>query len=287
MAGPRGPIHSVAMDTQTITQSLAYISWVLLLGIGLGALALVVLLRQSTDATKGFLGFTAICAGLAGLLVFFIDGSLPDPAQLEIQAAPDLDTARSGAIGLFTALSFVAGVRMLRGHRALLGGVTGVLAGVLAMALASLGWAGGPVEGVPLLVHMLALAAVTGGSVAAVILAHWYLVTPRISEDPLVLTTRLLAGALGVQLLLFGAWVATGIPSGPPFGALTGANAVLVWLRLIVGIVFPLVLAVMAYRTALTRSMESATGLLYIELTLVLASTIVAAGLALGTGLLV
>jgi hypothetical protein len=33
--------------------------------------------------------------------------------------------------------------------------------------------------------------------------------------------------------------------------------------------------------------MESATGLLYIELTLVLASTIVAAGLAVGTGLLV
>src|SRR3712207_8305534 len=60
-------------------------------------------------------------------------------------------------------------------------------------------------------------------------------------------------------------WVAPGIPSGPPFGALTGSNAVLVWLRLTVGIVFPLVLAVMAYRTALTRSMESATGLLRSE----------------------
>ena len=80
---------------------------------------------------------------------------------------------------------------------------------------------------------------------------------------------------------------ATGIPSGTPFGALTGSNAALVWLRLVVGIIFPLVLAMMAYRTALTRSMESATGLLYIELTLVLASTIVAAGLAVGTGLLV
>ncbi len=43
----------------------------------------------------------------------------------------------------------------------------------------------------------------------------------------------------------------------------------------------------MAWRTALTRSMESATGLLYIELALVMASTIVAAGLAVGEGLLV
>jgi hypothetical protein len=43
----------------------------------------------------------------------------------------------------------------------------------------------------------------------------------------------------------------------------------------------------MAWRTAITRSMESATGLLYIEFALVLASTIVAAGLFFGEGLLV
>lgn len=275
------------MDTQTITQSLAYISWVLMLGIGLGSLALVVLLRQTTDATKGFLGFTAFCAGIAGALATLIDTSLPVPASLDIQAAPDLDAPRATAIGIFTVLAFVTGIRMSRGHRALVPGVLGVVAGVIAQALAAFGWAGGPVPGVPLLVQLLALSAVTGGSVAAVILAHWYLVTPRISETPLILTTRLLAWALGIQLLLFAAWVAIGLPSGPPFGALTGSNAVLVWLRLTVGIIFPLVLAVMAYRTALTRSMESATGLLYIELTLVLASTIVAAGLAMGTGLLV
>lgn len=275
------------MDTQTITQSLAYISWVLLLGIGLGALALVVLLRWSTDATKGFVGFTAICAGLAGLLVWFIDDSLPDPARLHIHAARELDGPRAVAIGSFTVLASAAGIRMLRGHRALVMGVGGVLAGVVAMALGAIGWAGGAADGVPLLVQLLALSAVTGGSVAAVILAHWYLTTPRVSEVPLVLTTRLLSGALALQLLLFLVWVATGIPSGPAFGALTGSNAALVWLRLVVGIIFPLVLAVMAHRTSLTRSMESATGLLYIELTLVLASTIVAAGLAVGTGSLV
>jgi hypothetical protein len=166
-------------------------------------------------------------------------------------------------------------------------GVAGVACGVIAEAIAALGWAGGTLLGIPLLVQLLAISAATGGSVAAVILAHWYLVTPRISELPLVLTTRLIAGALGVQLLLFLVWVATGIPSGPPFGALTGPNAVFVWLRLTVGLIFPLVLAVMAYRTALTRSMESATGLLYIELALVFASTIVAAATALATGLLI
>jgi hypothetical protein len=275
------------MDTQTITQSLAYISWVLLLAIGLGSMAVVVLLRHGTDATPGFLSFTAVTAALFGLLALLVDWSLPDPARLAIRAAPELDTARRTAVAAFALLAAVAGVRMGRGHRALVLGVAAVIAGVLAAVLGAIGWEDGPTTGIPLVVQFLALSAVTGGSVAAVILAHWYLVTPRISEVPLVLTTRLLAGALAVQLLLFGAWIATGIPSDRPLGALTGSNAILVWLRLVVGIVFPLVLAVMAYRTALTRSMESATGLLYIELTLVLASTIVAAGLALGTGLLV
>ncbi len=59
------------------------------------------------------------------------------------------------------------------------------------------------------------------------------------------------------------------------------------WLRLVVGLIFPLILTAMAYRTALTRSMESATGLLYIEFAAVMASTIVAAGLLFGEGLLV
>ena len=54
-----------------------------------------------------------------------------------------------------------------------------------------------------------------------------------------------------------------------------------------VGILFPLLLCWMAWKTAQTRSMESATGLLYIELALVLASTIVGAGLAFAVGVLV
>jgi hypothetical protein len=62
---------------------------------------------------------------------------------------------------------------------------------------------------------------------------------------------------------------------------------IFVWLRLVVGLISPLLLTAMAYRTALTRSMESATGLLYIEFALVMASTIVAAGLLFGEGLLV
>jgi len=66
-----------------------------------------------------------------------------------------------------------------------------------------------------------------------------------------------------------------------------GWRSVFAVLVLTVGLVAPLVLTWMAWRTAITRSMESATGLLYIEFALVMASTIVAAGLLFGEGMLV
>ena len=70
-------------------------------------------------------------------------------------------------------------------------------------------------------------------------------------------------------------------PVAPVFWAL------FVWLRLLVGLVFPLIVSWAAVQTARTRSMESATGLLYINVGTIAAGTILAAGLYFGAGLLV
>jgi hypothetical protein len=121
------------------------------------------------------------------------------------------------------------------------------------------------------------------------ILGHWYLVTPKLEEAPLVLFARLLTAVVAVQLGLFAVWNLVGAgPAGVAgLGALTGTWALFVWLRLIVGIVFPLVVSWAAIQTARTRSMESATGLLYINVGTIAAGTILAAGLYFGAGLLV
>ncbi len=275
------------MATQEIVQSFAYVSWALLVGLGLGAFALAWLLRQVTDATTGFVGTTALSAGILAALGWGTDTGLPIPNELSIVAAPGLDDVRRVALGLFTILCFWVGLRVLRGGTARWSGALGIVAGVTTLLLGAVGWAGGALDGLPLFVQLLSLAIVSGGSLASVILAHWYLVTPRISEWPLVLTTRLLTVALSLQLLLFLVWLAVGYPTGAPFAALTGPQALFVWLRLLVGILFPMLLCWMAWKTALSRSMESATGLLYIELALVLASTIVGAGLAFAVGVLV
>jgi len=276
---------------QTIALALGYINWTVLFSLALGSYALIVLLRVSTDATRGFLSFTAACAAVLGLLALFTDTSLATPQGLAIVAAPAVvDTLRQVALLVFVAACAISVVALRRGSRLGLGGIIGLAAGVAGLALAAFGWAPSPAMAVPLLLQFLVLAVAAGGSLGALILGHWYLVTPRLSERPLVLAARLLTLTIGLQTLLFLTWGAfgTGSASGqPPFSVLAGESALFVWLRLIVSLIGPLILGYMAIRTARSRSMESATGLLYIALAAVVSGTIVAAGLAYGSGILV
>ena len=50
------------MPDRSVLESLAYVNWTLLLGLALGSIAMVVTLRRWTDATTGYLGFTAASA---------------------------------------------------------------------------------------------------------------------------------------------------------------------------------------------------------------------------------
>ena len=140
-----------------------------------------------------------------------------------------------------------------------------------------------------LLAQLLVVSAAIGGVFAAMILGHWYLVTPKLPEAPLILLARVLLAVVAIQVILFWAWTATGAgpAGGAPFAALVGPWALFVWLRLIVGLVFPLIVSWASVQTARSRSMESATGLLYINVGSIAAGTILAAGLYFGAGLLV
>lgn len=277
------------MAMPQIVQSLPYVAWVMLAALAFGSFALVCLTRWLTDATRGYLGFTSICAAILALLALATDWGLPRPTDLVIQPAPAaLDTLRQGALICFAALAVIYAF-VLRGR---LAGPATALAGLAAAAAALLaaafGWAPTPVDAVPLLVQLVVLSLATGGSLAAIVLGHWYLVTPGISERPLILQARFLLAVLGMQLLLFVVWTTLGGgPGQGAFDAFTGGSVLLVALRLVVSLVFPLVLTAMAWRTALTRSMESATGLLYISLAAVMAGTIGAAALYVSAGLLV
>ena len=278
------------MPAERIAENLAYINWTVLATLAAGAFGTAVLARLRTDATRGYVAFAAICGVMLGVLAVASDGALPAPAAgSPIHVAVDLDGIRRAMTWAFCGLGLAWAVMVARGRSAPALGLAGVAAAGAVLGFGAAAWGGSPGGAALLGIELLVLAAATGGAFGAMVLGHWYLVTPRLPEAPLVLVARLLFVVIGVQVALFVAWTTIGAgPGGSPgFAALTGPWAMFVWLRLIVGLLFPLVVAWAAVRTARTRSMESATGLLYIEVGTIAAGTILAAGLYFGAGLLV
>ena len=278
------------MPAERIAENLAYINWTVLTSLAVGSFGAVVLARLRTDATRGFLVFTAACAVALAVLAYLSDQALPATlGGSPIVTDATFDTPRRVALGAFVVLAAAYTVALSQRRRApaLAAGAMSAAAAVLVCG--ALAWGGGTFGAVPLLVQLVVLAVATGGVFAAMILGHWYLVTPKLPEAPLILIARSLLAVVALQLLLFGVWVATGAgPAGAsPFGVLVGQWALFVWLRLVIGLVFPLVVSWAAVKTARSRSMESATGLLYINVGSIAAGTILAAGLYFGAGVLV
>ena len=278
------------MPAERIGESLAFINWTVLTALGVGTFAAVVAGRLRTEATKGYLGFTAFSAAVFTLLAWLADGGLPVlSSDLALRADPAWDAPRRFALLALALIALAYSVRLFGGHRSPAIAGVGLAAAVASLVTGALSWGGGGLASLLLFVELGAVSAVLGGVWASMILGHWYLVTPKLPELPLVRFSRWLVWALVAQVVLFVVWIGLGAgPSGTPaFAALFGPWALFVWLRLIVGLVFPLIVSWAAVQTAKTRSMESATGLLYINVGTIAAGTILAAGLYFGAGLLV
>ncbi len=288
--GARSLGYTRPVPAERIAENLAFINWTLLTALAIGSFGVVVLARLRTDATRGFLAFTAACSVVFALLAWLSDGALPATlGGSPVSADAAWDGPRRLALALFGFAAAAYVIALARGHRAPVVAAVGLGAAGATLAAAALAWGGGSLGAVPLLLQFVVLAIATGGVFAAMILGHWYLVTPKLPEAPLILIARALLATVALQVVLFGVWVATGAgPAGvSPFGVLVGPWAMFVWLRLIVGLVFPLIVSWAAVKTARTRSMESATGLLYINVGSIAAGTILAAGLYFGAGVLV
>jgi hypothetical protein len=277
------------VPAEQIAQNLAFINWTVLAGLAVGASSAVVVGWLATDATRGYLAFTAVCAGLFGLLALASDGALPGAlVGSPVLADARWEAPRRAALGLFCIVTALLVVALARRRRVPALGLATIGSGITVLVLAALSWGGDVPGSAALLVQLAVLSAATGGVFAAMVLGHWYLVTPKLGERPLILFSRGLLAVLTAQVVLFAVWLGLGIGPGAEarFAALVGPAALFVWLRLVVGLVFPLVVSWAAVQTARTRSMESATGLLYINVGTIAAGTILAAGLYFGSGIL-
>lgn len=205
-------------------------------------------------------------------------------------------------------LSRVRVLRLLFGALAVIAGLTTLF--VLAMiyrpiATTNLG-------GVLTVAGFFAAALALGGVMTAMWLGHWYLVTPALSERPLLLATSLVLIGILLQVILAistgsittyasrsstpaPAVTATATPGVPaatptPNPAIKPANApvatplsteVIGWLRILVSFVMPLILGGFILKLIRDRSFQSATGMLYLIVVLTLAGEALARGLFL------
>ncbi|MFQ6020311.1 MAG: hypothetical protein ACE5KW_06100, partial [Dehalococcoidia bacterium] len=137
-----------------------------------------------------------------------------------------------------------------------------------------------PTWGYPGTLISLVVGAVAVGAVSlGMILGHWYLVTPRLPEKPLREMTALLLVTLVLQAILLGPNLA--LPRDTIANSIDvsiGMNPFF-WMRVAGGLAFPMVLVYMAYDSSGIRAMQSATGLLYIAMALVISGEVLAKGL--------
>jgi DMSO reductase anchor subunit len=162
------------------------------------------------------------------------------------------------------------------------------------------------IGGVFTVASFFAAALALGGVMTAMWLGHWYLVTPALSEKPLLFaTTLVLLGVLAQVIFAFTAGPtitsASGTPVTTPAATATATTSpshtqtkpagtpvvtplstdAIGWLRILVSFVIPLVLGGIAWKLIRDRSFQSATGMLYLVVVCALAGEAIARGLFL------
>ena len=128
-----------------------------------------------------------------------------------------------------------------------------------------------------------------GAAAAAMVLGHWYLVVldlpiAALRRLTVLLGAGLLLRAAVVMVVLFG-WAGLGYAQARAVAAgLWSPDGVFVWMRLLFGIAGPLSLIWLVWKTVEIRSTQSATGILYVQLFLVLAGELLAKYLRVAAG---
>ena len=133
----------------------------------------------------------------------------------------------------------------------------------------------------------LASAFLMGSTLTAMLLGHHYLTAPAMSIAPLRRFVRCMAWGLGVRTALAAAGLATWLSGGVVATGHGGdASPLFLAVRWGMGLVGPALATYLAWETVKIRSTQSATGILYIAMTLVLFGELSALVLSRGVGVI-
>ena len=252
--------------------ALPFVNWIFWAALSSGTLLVVGLTEAVGGTTRGYRLFMAWLGVVLATLLLASELALPrgvDAASTEALRRPLVVAFAAGSLAYLVA-------SLGRWPRAAIAVVTGVV-GLAALVVLA---AAGGTRSAPVFAGQLVLAALSLGAVnAAMLLGHWYLVTPRLSPAPLRRMMWLLIATLVLQGAAFGlSLVAVGTaPLDEGIGWLT-------WLRLAVGVVLPLLATALAMLASRAASLQASTGLLYVGLALVMAGSIAGASITYLTG---
>jgi hypothetical protein len=152
-------------------------------------------------------------------------------------------------------------------------------------------WFGAPAAGRPLIAGVdLSSTLLLGSAAAAMTLGHYYLVIIDLPIGALRTLTVMLIATLAVRAIFVGLLVAGPVHAGYMEAqkvaiGLWSPDGVFVWMRILFGIVGPFSLTYFIWKTVEIRSTQSATGILYVQLFLVLAGELLAKYLRVAAGL--
>jgi hypothetical protein len=267
------PITSCHECVATLTLPLAL--FLILAQTTVGGIATVAYLRLAGGLTPGFLKFIAVTYAIFGVLALLVVLAAPPGSYHRLLA---INQPAAGALvflqGCFVLALVVNAVITVRGGgRSAASWALTLLASVLvlaAIAAALAPLAGSPLVGAGIALMVALSAAVLGAATTGMLLGHWYLVTPALTNRPLlraigVLIISLVLQALVVPLTLGG----VGRGSGSVTHAL-GLSPVLSVLWALGSVILPLVTAGLALVTCRLRSFMSTTGLLYLAMIAIL-----------------
>ncbi|OAI40095.1 hypothetical protein AYO38_06475 [bacterium SCGC AG-212-C10] len=271
-------------------EALPYTLLLILAELAIGSLWITLASDLRGGVTRGFVMTMAFSVAVTTALTYWtatginigtdIDGYRIDPDWFS-------PTKRALMVVLVTSIIYTFAVFMGWDPIGRIAGIAGAIAGLLAVGtlaamLAPPTW-GYPAVLLGLIGGTLAMGAVS----VSMVWGHWYLTEGSLPSWPLRDLAWALIGALVFQTVVvaFNLFIPVRDTPSPanPVDVSVFANPAL-YLRLGVGIVFPVILAILSLKTTQLKAMQSATGLLYICMGAVFAGEVLSKGLLFLTG---
>jgi len=263
------PVASCHECVAALTVPLAL--FLLLAETAVGGAATVTYLRLTGGLTQGFLKFIAVTYAIVGLLAFLTVLGGPPGAYHTLLG---LDPGAAGALVFLQAIVLVVllvhVVVVFRNATsppaswALTLAASVLLLLGIALALAPL--AGSLLDGAAIGLTVFLSATVLGAATTGMLLGHWYLVTPALTNRPLLRSIAVLLVGLILQAVTYPVML-RGLAHGS--GSITHALTIsppLSVLWVLGAVALPLVAAGLALPTCRLRSFTSTTGLLYLAM---------------------